>query len=355
MSEKLLTDAQKWLLFSGLLVTGWLLYLLAPVFTPFLIGALLAYLGDPLADKLEARKLSRTLSVVIVFGVMLLVGLVLMLILVPMLERQIVILVKKIPIVLQWLNDQLVPRLLEMTGGEATWSDTDSVKQAIASHWQQVGQVMTNVISSLSSSGQVMLGWLAYLGLIPVVTFYLLRDWDILVAQIHNLLPRRYEPIVTRLSGECNDVLASFMRGQLSVMLALGLIYTIGLWIVGLELSLLIGMLAGLVSFVPYLGFVVGIVVAGIAALMQFGDVIHIVYIAIVFGIGQALEGMVLSPLLVGDRIGLHPVAVIFAVMAGGQLFGFMGVLLALPVAAVIVVLLRHSKNLYLDSQFYTP
>jgi predicted PurR-regulated permease PerM len=138
-------------------------------------------------------------------------------------------------------------------------------------------------------------------------------------------------------------------------MIALAIIYTIGLMIVGLDLAFLIGMLSGMVSFVPYLGFIVGIVVASIAAAMQFHDVIHVVYVAIVFGIGQALEGMVLSPLLVGDRIGLHPVAVIFAVMAGGQLFGFVGVLLALPVAAVIVVILRHWHELYKESDFYTP
>jgi predicted PurR-regulated permease PerM len=168
-------------------------------------------------------------------------------------------------------------------------------------------------------------------------------------------LPRKQAPLIKKLATECDDVLSEFLRGQLLVMFSLGIIYTIGLWIAGLEFALLIGMLAGLVSFVPYLGFVVGIIVAGIAALVQFNDVIHIIYILIVFGIGQAIESMVLSPWLVGERIGLHPVAVIFAVMAGGQLFGFFGVLLALPVAAVIVVLLRYLHGRYLDSSLYTP
>jgi predicted PurR-regulated permease PerM len=150
-------------------------------------------------------------------------------------------------------------------------------------------------------------------------------------------------------------VLAQFLRGQLLVMLALALIYTVGLWIAGLDAAFLIGVLAGLVSFVPYLGFVVGIVLAGFAALIQFGDMMHVVYVVIVFATGQLIEGFVLSPWLVGDRIGLHPVAVIFAVMAGGQLFGFFGVLLALPVAAVVLVLLRHSHELYMQSSLYTP
>jgi predicted PurR-regulated permease PerM len=189
--------------------------------------------------------------------------------------------------------------------------------------------------------------------LIPVVTFYLLRDWDVLVARIRELLPRQQEPTVVKLAKNSDEVLGQFLRGQLAVMVALGTIYTVGLWIVGLDLALLVGMIAGLVSFVPYLGFIVGIVLAGVAALMQFGDAVYLLYVAIVFGIGQVLEGMVLTPLLVGDKIGLHPVAVIFAVMAGGQLFGFVGILLALPVAAVVVVILRHFREVYTASELY--
>jgi predicted PurR-regulated permease PerM len=182
-----------------------------------------------------------------------------------------------------------------------------------------------------------------------------MRDWDLLIRRLHDLLPRRYEATTARLARECDAVLAQFMRGQLLVMLALAAISTTGLLIVGLNLAFLIGRLAGLVSFVPYLGFIVGILAAGIAAAVQFHDAAHLIYVAIVFGVGQALEGMVLSPWLVGDRIGLHPVAVIFAVMAGGQLFGFLGVLLALPAAAVMVVLLRHAHGRYLESTVYSP
>ncbi len=351
----MISDSQKWLLLAGTVFFGWLLYLLAPVLTPFLVAALLSYLGDPLVDRLEARKISRTLGVVIVFSLIVLLGLLLLLILVPMLETQIRILITKIPQGLSWLNEALLPRLSETFNMEIQGIDPEAIRKAIASHWKQLGNVAGQILQTVGSSGQVLMTWLAYLMLVPVVSFYLLRDWDHMVAHVRDLLPRRHEPTVVKLSRECDAVLAEFMRGQLLVMLALGVIYTLGLWIVGLELALLIGMLAGLVSFVPYLGFIVGIGVAGFAAIMQFHDAIHVVYIAIVFGIGQALEGMVLSPLLVGDRIGLHPVAVIFAVMAGGQLFGFFGVLLALPVAAVIVVLLRHTHQVYLESGFYTP
>lgn len=221
------------------------------------------------------------------------------------------------------------------------------------SNWRDVGGFAGKFASAITKSGVALAAWLANLVLVPVVTFYLLRDWDVMVARIRELLPRQQEPTIVKLAKNSDEVLGQFLRGQLAVMVALGTIYTVGLWIVGLDLALLVGMIAGLVSFVPYLGFIVGIVLAGIAAMMQFGDAVYLFYVAIVFGVGQILEGMVLTPLLVGDKIGLHPVAVIFAVMAGGQLFGFVGILLALPVAAVVVVILRHMREVYTASELY--
>ena len=195
--------------------------------------------------------------------------------------------------------------------------------------------------------------WVANLILVPVVTFYLLRDWDVMMAKVNRLLPRNIEPKVSLWASECDEVLGAFMKGQLLVMFALGVIYAIGLWLVGLDLALLVGMIAGLASIVPYMGFIIGIVVAGVAAFIQFQDPVVLAYVGAVFMVGQMLEGMLLTPLLVGDRIGLHPVAVIFAIMAGGQLFGFVGILLALPVAAVIMVLLRHLHERYKSSSLY--
>jgi predicted PurR-regulated permease PerM len=185
------------------------------------------------------------------------------------------------------------------------------------------------------------------------VTFYLLRDWDILMDRIRELLPRRAEPVVVELAKECDSTLGAFLRGQMTVMFALGVIYSLGLMLVGLDLALLLGMLAGLASVVPYMGFIVGIVAASIAAFFQFDGWFHLVAVWIVFGVGQMLEGMILTPLLVGDRIGLHPVAVIFAILAGGQLAGFVGILIALPVAAVGAVLLRHAHASYKVSALY--
>jgi predicted PurR-regulated permease PerM len=351
----MLTDAQKWLVLAGLVLTGWLLYLLAPVLTPFLFAAALAYLGDPVVDRLEYLKLSRTLAVVIVFLLMLTAGLMLLLILIPLLQDQIFALLRRVPDLINRLQTDLLPVLSRQLGIDPASLDLDTVRRTLAHNWRDIGNILGFLLSKLGVSGQWILGWLTYLLLVPVVTFYLLRDWDRLVEKLRVLIPRRYEPTVTRLTRECDAVLAEFLRGQLTVMLALALIYSIGLWLAGLESALLIGMGAGLVSFVPYLGSIVGIVVAGGVAFLQFHDTLHLVYVGVVFGIGQTIEGMVLSPLLVGERIGLHPVAVIFAVLAGGQLFGFMGVLLALPTAAVITVLLRFAHARYTDSGFYTP
>ena len=321
---------------------------------PFIVGALFAYLGDPLVDRLEKTRLSRTLSVVIVFGTMIMSGLILLLFILPQLERQITGLVVRLPQFISWIQENMLPRLIVILGLEPGSLDLVVVKDAFANNIKDISGIMGRLLVKLTQSGQSLIVWFAYLTLIPVVTFYLLRDWDILIGKVNDLIPRPYERLVSKLAKQCDKVLAEFLRGQLLVMLALAVLYSIGLWFVGLEFFLLIGMLAGLVSFVPYLGFIVGIGVACIAGFMQFHDIIHLVYILIVFGVGQAIEGMVLSPLLVGDRIGLHPVAVIFAVMAGGQLFGIVGVLVALPVAAVIVVLLRHVHERYLESNLYT-
>lgn len=348
-----MTDSQKWLVLSGLLATGGLLYLLAPVLTPFLIAALLAYVADPLVDRLEARKVSRTLGTVIVFVWMFMVLLALLLIGIPLLEQQITTLAEKLPGYIDWIQYTAAPWVQNKLQLDVSALDMASFKQALTEHWQSAGGVMVNIVASVTKSGMAILGWLMNLILIPVVAFYLLRDWDVLVARIRALLPRAAEPIVTRLARNCDEVLGAFLRGQLLAMIALGAIYSLGLWLVGLDLALLIGMMAGLLSFVPYLGFSIGLLAASIAAIVQFQDIYHLLLVFAVFGAGQVLEGMVLIPLLVGDRIGLHPVVVIFAIMAGGQLFGFFGMLLALPVAAVLMVLLHYAHERYLNSRLY--
>ncbi len=348
-----MTDMQKWLVLAGLLIGGWLVYLMAPVLTPFLIAGLLAYLGDPLADRLEARKLSRTAAVLVVFLLLFLVVTLVLILGVPLLEQQVVRFIARVPQDIAWLQQNVLPWIERHLGLEPGLLSLDSLQQSITAHWKEAGGAAAQLLSSLGSSGATLMHWVTNLLLIPVLTFYLLRDWDVLVARIHEMLPRPIESTVARLARESDQVLGAFLRGQLSVMLALGVIYSLGLAFIGLDFALLIGMLAGLLSFVPYLGFVVGLLTAGFAVLMQTHDLMHLVPVLIVFGVGQLIEGMLLTPWLVGDRIGLHPVAVIFAVLAGGQLFGFVGVLLALPTAAVLAVLARHAHERYRASQLY--
>ncbi len=350
-----MTDAHRLWVLAWLLLAGWLLYLLSPILMPFVVSALLAYLGDPLVDRLEARGLKRTPAVALVFTVLFLLLTLLLVLLVPRLEAQIGQLLQKLPGYIEWIRANLVPHLEALLPGETAAFDMGVLQKALTRHWREAGGVLAGVWSSISGSGVALIGWLANLVLVPVLTFYLLRDWDHLVAGIRVLLPRRSEATWVRLARESDEVLGAFLRGQLLVMFALGVMYTTGLWLVGLDLALLIGMFAGLVSFVPYLGLIVGILVAGLASVLQtqgFGD---LPWVIAVFVVAQVVEGTVLTPYLVGERIGLHPVAVIFAVMAGGQLYGFFGVLLALPVAAVGMVLVRHLLAHYRASSLYGP
>jgi predicted PurR-regulated permease PerM len=348
-----MTATKQWLPITAIAISLLLLYLLSPVLMPFATAATLAYLGDPLTDKLETYRLSRLQAVLVVFLVMAIVLIAILLLLLPQLVYQIEHFVSNLPVYASWLNINVIPWLVERFHLDLEPIQSDQLINLVKQHWQKAGGVMSLVINSVSHSGGVLASWLMNGLLIPVLTFYLLRDWDILVAKLHDLLPRRIAPVVSKLATESDVVLSAFVRGQFYVMLALGCIYSLGLYLTGLDLALLIGMTAGLISFVPYLGSVIGIITACIAALVQFHDVLKLVPVALVFVVGQSLEGMLLTPLLVGDKIGLHPVAVMFAVLAGGQLFGFVGVLLALPVASVLMVLLRHGHGIYMTSDFY--
>lgn len=341
-----------WLLLAaGVLVALWLL---APILTPFVISALLAWLGDPLVARLERAGRSRTTAVLLVFGLMVLVVILALLILVPLLEDQVSKFIDWLPRFADWITGTAIP-WIEQRGGVklADYVDPTTMVGLLKGHWQQAGGVAATVLGGLSKSGLAVLGFLANIALVPVVTFYFLRDWRPMLAQLRELLPRPLEPTVMKLAHESDEVLGGFLRGQLSVMLSLGMIYAGGLWMVGLDLGLLIGFVAGLVSFVPYLGALIGVGAAVIATLVQHGDIAHLGMVLAVFAIGQTIESFVLTPWLVGDRIGMHPVAVIFAIMAGGQLFGFLGVLLALPVAAVAMVMLRYAHERYTHSHLY--
>ncbi|MFJ4144678.1 AI-2E family transporter [Pseudomonas sp. NPDC089734] len=349
-----MTDTRRWWLLGGVVLLAAFIFLLHPILMPFLVALLLAYMGDPLVDRLERLGMSRTLGVVAVFGLFTLVLMALLLILVPMLAKQLFRLYELAPQILDWLQHTALPWVQSRFGLSDGFWKFDRLKTALSEHMGQAGDIVGLVLSQATASSLALIGWLTNLVLIPVVCFYLLRDWDVMMSKTRSLLPRHREAQVVKLAGECHEVLGAFIRGQLLVMVGLGVIYAAGLMLVGLELGLLIGVIAGLAAIVPYMGFVIGIGAALVAGLFQFGgDLYPLLGIVAVFMIGQMLEGMVLTPLLVGDRIGLHPVAVIFAILAGGELFGFTGILLALPVAAVIMVLVRHIHDIYKGSEVY--
>jgi predicted PurR-regulated permease PerM len=343
----------KCLTVAGIAALGALIYLLAPMLTPFVAGALIAYLADPLADRLESLGFKRLAAVLVVFAlIILIVGLILLLV-IPLLEEQITDFIDQLPVYSRWFQATVVPWVQKHLGIRIRLVNLEQMVGMLSAHWQQAGGAAAVVLSYLSSSGAVVVSWLINLALIPVVVFYMLRDWDVMIRHIRDLLPLRWLADVEKLASEADEVLGAVFRGQFMVMIALGTIYSFGLWLVGLNLGLLIGMFAGLISFIPYAGSIVGLVIASLAAFAQFGGFGPVVWVWIVFATGQMLEGMWLTPWLVGNSIGLHPVAVIFAVLAGGQLFGFLGILLALPVASVVMVLLRHVRTVYKGSDLY--
>ncbi|QNH16186.1 AI-2E family transporter [Xanthomonas sp. SS] len=334
----------------------WVIALLAPILTPFVLALLLGWLGDPLVDRLERAGRSRNMAVTLVFVLMVLLLVLALLILVPMLERQIVTFIDVLPQARDWFTGTAIPWAEQKTGLQLmAWLDPERLIEWIRGHWQQAGGVAATFFGYLSRSGFAMVTWVVNLVLLPILTFYFLRDWDILVERVAATIPRNHVATVGRLARQSNDVLGAFIRGQFLVMLALGVIYAGGLSLIGLNLGLLIGIVAGLISFIPYLGATTGILLAILAALVQSKgfDLQLMILVGVVFTVGQLLESYVLTPRIVGDKIGLHPVAVIFAVMAGGQLFGFLGMLLALPVAAVANVLLHYLHEQYRQSELY--
>jgi predicted PurR-regulated permease PerM len=271
----------------------------------------------------------------------------------PLLALELSELLQGLPASFLWLQSTLTPLVADWTGVNLQALDLKGLAQKFLGEWQQSSDIMGYLFGQLTQSGLAIFGSLMTVALTPVVAFYLMRDWDQLLARLDQLIPRSQINVVRQLTAAGDEMLAAFIRGQFLVMILLGIFYAVGLGLVGLDMALIIGLVAGLASIVPYLGFILGLLLATIAAAYQFQDWVHPVYVLTVFVLGQILEGSLLTPWLVGDRIGLHPVAVIFAVLAGGQLFGFIGVLLALPVAAVLMVLVRYWLVRYLSSGFY--
>jgi predicted PurR-regulated permease PerM len=329
-----------------------LFYLLSPILTPFVAAAILAYICNPLVQRLCALKLPRTLAVVLVMAALLLLFAGLLLIMLPLLEKEISLFIARLPALIETARVNLLPTLQQWFGADLQW-DSSALKNLLMRHWQSAGGVAEKLLPWLTSSGSAILGIVVNLLLIPLAMFYLLRDWNEMSAKLDTLIPRHWYSKVREIGGEVDSVLAEFLRGQISVMLLMSAFYSLTLWLAGLEFALPIGILAGMLVFIPYLGMIIGLLLATMAAVMQFTDFTNVLWVWAVFAAGQMLEGTLVTPWLVGERIGLHPLAVIFALLAFGQLFGFFGILLALPMSAILLVALRHGKIWYLSSSMH--
>lgn len=348
-------QAWLWLTLGILLVV--LLLLLGPVLTPFIAAAILAYALNPGVDWLSTHRIGRfamprALAVMLMMLLMFAALLALVLIVVPVLQKEIPLLREKIPASLAMLNDTLGPRLQDL--GIDTRLDVASIKSFLSERFASADQgVWRSALNSVRIGGVAVLGWLATFLLVPIVLFYLLLDWHNLLARLANAVPRRWLDRTVALARDVDQLLAQYLRGQLLVMLVLALYYSGSLAIAGFDVALPVGIITGLLIFIPYLGYGIGLVLAMIAATLQFDGFHGLVLVAAIYGFGQVIESFFLTPRLVGERIGLHPLAVIFALLAFGQLFGFVGVLLALPASAIVSVALRRTLQQYLRSSFY--
>ena len=340
-----------WLAGAALAIAA-MLHWLGAIITPFLIGGILAYLGSPAVTWAARRGVPRTVGTLLVIVIILLLLLGLFLVLIPLVQSEVTQIVRRLPELAGTLYGYVAPWLSQNFGIDLDL-DAASMKRLLAENIESARTVGMKLLSGLSKGGRLLLTIVINLALIPVVMFYLLRDWTKIVEHIDALLPRRWLGHVRTMATEIDDVLAEFLRGQLSVMGVLAVYYVVGLWLVGLQFALPIGILTGLLVFIPYVGFGLGLTLGVLAAVLQWSGWPGFLAVLTVYGIGQVLENYVLVPWLVGDRIGLHPLAVIFALLAFGELFGFAGVLLALPVSAALLVGLRHLRAAYNESDLY--
>ncbi len=336
-----------------ILVAGFLIDQLRDVLMPFVVGMAIAYFFDPVADKLEEWGFSRTMatSAILIGFFIALVGLALLLI--PTLQKQIGSAIQLVPLVVDRIRDFIDPMLAQLST-EVDQDAVASIKAGIQKYAGTALKLVSGFVANVWSGGLAVLNLLSLLLITPLVAFYLLRDWDVIVAKIDGLLPRDGAPTIREQFRKIDATLAGFVRGQASVCLVLMVIYAVGLSVVGLNASLLIGIGAGALAVIPYIGATISLIIGISLAVAQFHqDWVPILLVALVFIVGQTLESYVLTPRLVGGRVGLSPIWIIFAMLAGGSLFGLTGVLIALPVAAIAGVLVRFGIDQYMDSDLY--
>ena len=352
------TSTQKraftWLAIAVIAVLA--LWLLGPVLTPFVVAAVLAYALTPLVnwlDRLGRGRMPRVLAVVLVEVLFVLALLSLLLLMVPIMAKEIPLMREQLPLLADKFNGWLSPLLAKY--GFNVKLDVESIKAFVLKYLNaNFEDLFGSVLSSLKLGGSVALALVGNAVLIPVALFYLLMDWERFVGRLVDMVPLRLREGYDSFTGEADSVLGQYFRGQLLVMLVMAVFYSVGMAVFGLDLALPIGIFTGLAMFVPYLGFGIGLILAVLAGLLQFASIKALVMVAVVYGVGQVLESLVLTPRLVGERIGLHPLAVIFALLAFGQILGFVGVLIALPASAVLLVAMRRLQASYMASKLYT-
>jgi len=329
-----------------------LLWLLSPILTPFAVAAVLAYICDPMVNWLVARRLPRSIAVLTVIFVLGLVLSALLLILVPMVYKEAVTLITRLPDLVEMLNAKALPLLKEHFDVNLQL-DAGSIRQWVTENWSSAQDALPGLLKKATTGGAAVIGFFATLLLIPMVMFYLLQEWPHITEGMRNIIPRPMVERSLRILGDIDKVMSEFLRGQLSVMLLLAVFYSLGLWIAGLKFALPVGVITGLLVFVPFVGFTAGLVLGLLSAILQAQGWPPIIGVAVVFSLGQLIESFLLTPYIVGDRIGLHPLVVIFALMAFGQLFGFVGVMVALPASAALLVALRELRGAYFASHVY--
>lgn len=339
---------------AALVIAALLLYLLRGILLPFAAGIAVAYFLDPVADRFEAWRVPRGLAAALVLVVFFLLVVLAALLMVPVLEGQIFGLAEHLPGYVAHLRDNALPSVVELLQSLGVDYQIDDVRNAMGGVAADAVGFIGRLLKGLWEGGLAIVNILSLLFITPIVAFYLLRDWDRMTAKLDTWLPRQHGPTIRQLIAEIDQVMAGFVRGQGAVCLILGIFYALALSLAGLEFGLIIGIIAGLVSFIPFVGAILGLVLSLTQALMQFWpDFVQIGIIVAIFVAGQVLEGNFLTPRLLGDRIGLHPVWVMFGLLAGAALFGFVGVFIAVPVTAAIGVLMRFAHRRYLESDLY--
>lgn len=347
-------DVTQWRFWLGAFaVMALLLWLLSPVLLPFVAGTAIAYFMDPLADRFEKLGLPRWLCATLALLVFLFIIVLMFLLLVPLLQEQIGALIAALPGYAEKARASLIP-WIEQNFGSLSQADLNRLRDAASNYVGEAVGMGGNVLKQVVWGGMAVFDALTLLVITPVVAFYILRDWDKMIANIDKTLPRQHVKTIRSEAKKVDKTLAGFLRGQAMVCLSLAAYYAIALSVVGLNFGATIGIMAGILSFIPYVGSILGLIFSMGLAFAQFDSMTPIIVVAVIYALGQLIEGNVLAPKMVGDRVGLHPVWIIFALMAGGSLFGFVGVLVALPVAAVIGVLVRFMLNKYMDSKYYS-